>query len=157
VVLVRPAALRRRVAEVVAEAAAASRVPAPFPVRAPAAWKALAGPLAQPEAGARRQAGEAGWGAPAEAAGWGVPAVAAHAVARRQAAAQGVAAQGVAAAAERAAEVTVEGQGAPVALPSVVPWEDASASRRDRVPPWPAPRRSARAVYAMERRPIAWP
>jgi hypothetical protein len=48
------------------------------------------------------------------------------------------------------AAVQLEAPGAPVALPSVLPWVAASAFHRDRLLPWPAPRPEVWSVRAME-------
>ncbi len=87
----------------------------------------------------------------AEAAGAVVPPDAAvgEAAARQDAAAG--AAEAVPAAA------AVPHPAARAGLPSALPLAAASASRQDRVLPWPVPRRSAPIVRAMERTPVAWP
>ena len=48
------------------------------------------------------------------------------------------------------AAVQLEAPGAPVALPSVLPWVAASAFHRDQLPPWPAPRPEVWSVRVME-------
>jgi len=143
-------------------AAPSSAARAPFHAPAPAVARsvrpeasALPAPELRPVAayGAQPLAAAAAVLPDAEAAGAVVPPDAAvgEAAARQDAAA------GVAEVVPGVAAAAVPHPAARAGLPSAPPLAAASASRQDRVLPWPVPRRSAPIVRAMERTPVAWP
>ena len=127
-----PALLRPRAA-----AATAPFSPAPIPFRAPAVPPVAS----EPQAALLPAVVEAALGAKAS-----VPQAVGHAGAPRPVAAAVTAAQREA---EPQEAELLEAPVAPVAPPWVLPSALAWAFRRDRLPPWPAPRPVARSVRAM--------
>jgi len=130
-----PALLRPRAAAV-----AATLSPAPVPSPSPAAvWQVP--PVASAQQAALLPAVE-----PALV----VTAVGPQAGGRAAARQVAVVAKVAQPAAVRLEAVRLEAPGAPVALPSVLPWVAASAFHRDQLPPWPAPRPEVWSARVME-------
>jgi hypothetical protein len=139
-----PALLRPRAAAV-----AATLSPAPVPSPSPAAvWQVP--PVASAQQAALLPAVEAALLPAVEPALVVTAAVGPQAGGRAAARQVAVVAKVAQPAAVRLEAVRLEAPGAPVALPSVLPWVAASAFHRDQLPPWPAPRPEVWSARVME-------